>query len=430
MNSLNEKYDVIVIGGGASGMMAAGVAAATVTTATGKKKRVLLIEKNKRLGEKLRITGGGRCNITNDERDIHTLLSNYKSGKDFLYSPFSVFGVKETFEFFEGKGLPLFVEARKRAFPKSEKASDACDVLIKFLKENNVTVLTDCAVTRLEITNENGGKKISGVVTKKGTFVGESIVVSTGGLSHPHTGSTGDGFKWLAPLGHTIHEPSPTIVPLTVEDTWIKELAGISIGSVEAPAKITFFADGKKTFAKSGKILCTHVGLSGPLILNTAKEVSDLLHKGLVTATIDAYPNLDQGTLEKHMIEVFDQNKNKALKNVFGDLAPKGTTRVLLSLLPHIDPETKTHSVNKEMRKDLVRLLKALPVSISGLLGFDKAVVADGGVDIREVDTKTMKSTKIANLFLTGDMLHIDRPSGGFSLQLCWTTGYVAGRNV
>ena len=421
MNFIKNEtaYDVIVIGGGASGMMAAGVAAS-------RGKRVLLIEKNKRLGEKLRITGGGRCNITNDERDIHALLSNYKSGKDFLYSPFSMFGVKETFEFFEGRGLPLFIEARKRAFPKSEKASDVCDVLVKFLKEHNVTVMTGCTVTKLEIASS----AISGVVTNKGTFEGESVVVSTGGLSHPHTGSTGDGFKWLQDLGHTIHEPTPTIVPLMVEEAWVKELAGISIGSTEVPAKITFFADGKKAFSKTGKILCTHFGLSGPLILNAAKEVSDLLHKGLVTTTIDTYPNLDQGTLEKHMIKVFDQNKNKALKNVFSELAPKGTTRVILSLLPHIDPEIKTHSVNKEMRKDLCKLLKALPVSISGLLGFDKAVVADGGVDIREVDTKTMKSTKISNLFLTGDMLHIDRPSGGFSLQLCWTTGFVAGKNT
>lgn len=421
MNSVKNEttYDVIVIGGGASGMMAAGVAASCG-------KRVLLIEKNKRLGEKLRITGGGRCNITNDEHDIHALLSNYKSGKDFLYSPFSVFGVKETFEFFEGRGLPLFVEARKRAFPKSEKASDVCDVFVKYLKEHSVTVMTNNPVLKLEIKE----KKISKVVTKNGTFEGESVVVSTGGLSHPHTGSTGDGFRWLQDLGHTIHEPTPTIVPIVVEEAWVKELAGISIGSTEAPAKITFFADGKKAFSKAGKILCTHFGLSGPLILNAAKEVSDLLHKGLVTATIDTYPSLDQGTLEKHMIEVFDQNKNKALKNVFSEIAPRGTTRVLLSLLPHIDPETKTHSVSKEMRKDLCKLLKALPVSISGLLGFDKAVVADGGVDIREVDTKTMRSTKIENLFLTGDMLHIDRPSGGFSLQLCWTTGFVAGKNA
>ncbi|MCX6703522.1 MAG: aminoacetone oxidase family FAD-binding enzyme [Candidatus Zambryskibacteria bacterium] len=421
MNSpqTQEKYDVIVIGGGASGMMAAGVAGA-------RGKRVLLIEKNKRLGEKLRITGGGRCNITNDERDIHALLSNYKSGKDFLYSPFSIFGVKETFEFFEGRGLPLFVEARKRAFPKSEKASDVCDVLVKYLKENNVMVLTDCAVTKLLIEN----KKISQVITKKGVFEGESVVVSTGGLSHPETGSTGDGFAWLSELGHTIHEPTPTIVPLTVEESWIKELAGISIGSTDNPMKLSFFVDGKKAFAKTGKLLCTHFGLSGPLVLNSAKEVSDLLHKGVVIASIDTYPTVDQGTLEKQMIELFDQNKNKALKNVFSELAPKGTSRVLFSLVPHIDPDLKTHSVSKEMRKDLCKLLKALPLSISGLLGFDKAVVADGGVDIREVDTKTMRSTKIANLFLTGDMIHIDRPSGGFSLQLCWTTGYVAGKNA
>lgn len=414
-----HTYDVIIIGGGASGMIAAGVAGA-------RGKRVLLIEKNKRLGEKLRITGGGRCNITNAEYDIHTLLSHYKTSKDFLYSPFSIFGVKETFEFFEGRGLPLFVEARKRAFPKTEKASDVCDVLVEFLKENKVTVVTDNPVITLEVLD----KKISKVVTKKGVFEGESVVVATGGLSHPETGSTGDGFKWLASLGHTIHEPTPTIVPLTVEEVWIKELAGISLGSLEHPMKLSFFVDNVKAFTKKGKVLCTHFGLSGPLILNTAKEVADLLHKGLVTLHIDTYPDKDLGTLEKYVIKIFDEHKNKALKNVFSDIAPKGTARVLLALLPHINPETKTHSVTKEMRKDIVKLLKALPLSISGLLGFDKAVVADGGIDIREVDTKTMRSKKIDNLFLTGDVLHIDRPSGGFSLQLCWTTGYVAGKHV
>lgn len=419
MSSTQETYDVVVIGGGASGMMAAGVAGA-------RGKRVLLIEKNKRLGEKLRITGGGRCNITNDERDIHVLLSSYKGAKDFLYSPFSIFGVKETFEFFEGRGLPLFVEARKRAFPKSEKASDVCDVLIKFLKEHSVTVVTGNPVVKLEIVD----KKISKIITKKGVYEGESVVVATGGLSHPETGSTGDGFKWLQDLGHTIHEPTPTIVPITAEEAWVKELAGISLGSLEHPVKLSFFVDDTKAFTKKGKVLCTHFGLSGPLILNTAKEVADLLHKGLVTLHIDTYPDKDLGTLEKYIIKIFDEHKNKALKNVFTEIAPKGTSRVLLSLLPHIDPELKTHSVTKEMRKDITRLLKALPLSISGLLGFDKAVVADGGVDMKEVDVKTMRSTKIGNLFLTGDMLHVDRPSGGFSLQLCWTTGYVAGKNV
>lgn len=411
-------YDVIVIGGGASGMMAAGIAAASG-------KQVLLLEKNKRLGEKLRITGGGRCNITNNEENIHTLLASYGAAKDFLYSPFSVFGVADTFTFFEGRGLPLFTEARKRVFPRSEKASDVCEVLIKYLAEHSVKVITQCTVLDLEITKNT----ISKVITNNGTFEGKSVIVATGGLSHPETGSTGDGFKWLQKLGHTIHEPTPTIVPLTVEESWIKELAGTSIGSLEQPMKITFFIDQKKAFTEKGKLLCTHFGLSGPLILNAAKKVNDLLHRGLVTATIDTYPDKDQGTLEKYLITVFDEHKNKALKNVFADIAPKGTARALLSLVPHIDPDIKTHSVTKEMRKDLCKLLKALPVSISGLLGFDKAVVADGGVDIREVDTKTMRSTKIDNLFLTGDTLHIDRPSGGFSLQLCWTTGCVAGKN-
>lgn len=215
-------------------------------------------------------------------------------------------------------------------------------------------------------------------------------------------------------------------MPISVEDSWVKELAGKTLENI----KITFFTDGLKQFSKVGNILCTHFGLSGPLVLNSSKKVSDMLYNGIVTATIDTYPDKNIGELERYIINIFDQNKNKSLKNVFSEIVPKGTANVLLGLLPKIDPSIKTHSVTKEARKDIVRLLKTLPISISGLMGFDRAVVADGGVSIDEIDLKTMKSKKISNLYMTGDTLHIERPSGGFSLQLCWTTGYIAGSNA
>jgi predicted Rossmann fold flavoprotein len=209
-----------------------------------------------------------------------------------------------------------------------------------------------------------------------------------------------------------------------VSDAWAHALSGRSIPD----AKITFYVEGKKSFAKIGTLLFTHFGLSGPTILNSAKEVGDLLHEGAVTATIDAYPKLDLGALEKHVVSVFDQHKNKALKNIIKEFVQEGVhAGVTVLLEPMLDVNKKVHSVTKDERRQIVKLLKALPLSVEGLMGFDRAVIADGGVPLDEVDTKTLRSKKIANLFITGDLLHINRPSGGYSLQLCWTTGWVAG---
>ncbi len=410
-----EQFDVIVIGGGSSGLMAAGRAGELG-------KKVLLLEKNPKLGEKLKITGGGRCNVTNAEEDIHALLKHYGNGAPFLYSPFSQFGVKETFRFFESRGLPLIVEARKRAFPHTQKAFDVFKTMEKYVRNNHVTIKTTSPVVK--IATEEG--KIRGVLAGGKEYQAKSFIFATGGVSHPETGSTGDGFKWLKELGLTIMNPTPNIVPLAVKDSWVKSLAGVSLSFM----KITFFVDGIKQFSKTGKILFTHFGLSGPLILNSAKNVGDLLHKGEVVAKIDAFPDTDHGSLETRIIKLFDAHKNKALKNVFKEIAPDGTSEAILTLAKGIDPDTKVHSVTKEQRKKLVDLLKALPVSIKGLMGYDRAVVSDGGIDLSEIDMKTMRVKKFSNLFITGDLLHINRPSGGYSLQLCWTTGYVAGTNA
>ncbi|OGI61940.1 hypothetical protein A2645_02020, partial [Candidatus Nomurabacteria bacterium RIFCSPHIGHO2_01_FULL_39_9] len=374
------------------------------------------------LGEKLKITGGGRCNITNAEFNTREFLKNYGESGKFLHSPFSQFSAKDTFEFFEKIGLPLVVQARKRAFPHTEKALDVFLALEKYIKKEGVVCKTNARVSK--ILSEN--KLITGVVAGGQNYTADSFIFSTGGISHPETGSTGDGFNFLRELGHTIIDPTPGIVPLAVKDNWVKSLAGVSLSFM----KITFFVDGVKKFLKKGKILFTHFGLSGPLILNSSKEVVKLLPTGEVTALIDAYPDTDHGALEKKIIKVFDANKNKMLKNIFKEIVPLGMDKAMLSLLDKINPDTKIHSVTREERKQIVNLLKALPLTVAGIMGYDRAVVADGGIALKEIDMKTMRSSLYENLYVTGDLLHISRPSGGFSLQLCWTTGFVAGSSV
>ncbi len=411
----DSTYDVMVIGGGASGMMAAGRAAELG-------KRVLLLEKNAKLGAKLAISGGGRCNITNAEDDERLFLSKYGAADKFLHSVFSQFGVRDTFSFFESRRLPLIVEAGKRAFPATERASDVVAVLAKYLKDGGVDVRT--GVTVKHIVAADG--RIESVRTSAGYFSARSYIFATGGVSHPETGSTGDGFAWLKELGHIIEKPTPTIVPLKVKEGWVKKLSGISLPRM----KITFFLHGERKFSRTGPLLFTHFGLSGPTILNSSGQVADLLQEGSVRAYIDVFPDFDQGALDKKITEIFDANKNKILKNVLKDIVPPGTAEAFLSLMKDIDPETKVHSVTKEARRELSASLKRVPLLINGLMGFDKAVVADGGLPLTEIDTRTMRSRLIGNLFVTGDLLHITRPSGGYSLQLCWTTGSVAGTHA
>ncbi len=412
MKNNTENFDVIVIGGGPSGMMAAGGAA-------NRGKKVLLLERNRDLGRKLKITGGGRCNITNAEYDIHKFLENYDEASKFLHSSFSQFSVEDTFKFFESRSLPLVVESRNRVFPKSQSARDVFRVMRKYVDEAGVTVKTNTKVERLIVK----GGEIMGVATSGEEFFANSFVLATGGLSSPDTGSTGDGLRWTKRLGHKVKKPNPDIVPLRVKNQWIKKNAGTTLSFM----RITFYLDGKKQFSKTGKILFTHFGLSGPLILNSSNKVKNLLSKGAVTASIDAFPDTNLGLLEKRIIKVFNANKNKDLKNIAKEIAPLGMDKALVKI---IKIDSKIHSVTKEQRKEIVRLLKAFPVDIAGLMGFDRAVVSDGGVILEEVNTKTMQSRIHKNLYFTGDLLNITRPSGGFSLQLCWTTGFIAGKNA
>lgn len=411
-------YDLIVIGGGPSGMMCAGRAAELGA-------RVLLLERNDELGKKLKITGGGRCNITNAEFDVRAFLAHFPKAKEFLFSPFSQFSAKDTFTFFEKKGLPLVTEARDRVFPRSQKAMDVFRVMERYVKKHNVRVRFGARVALIK-QKDGGGFSVKTTTGEK--FLAHTVAIATGGVAAPETGSTGDGFKILRLLGHTINTPNPNIVPLKTDAKWVYKLSGVSLSFM----KLSFMQNGKAKIKKTGKVLFTHFGISGPLVLNSSYEVRELLEAGAVEAAIDLFPDTDDGDLDRKVRNLFEKHKNKKMKNVLPELLPKAkkVAETILAL-PDIDlMEREVHSVTREERKKLVKKMKALTFPITGTLGFDKAVITDGGVVLKEINFKNMTSRLHPNLYLLGDILNINRPSGGFSLQLCWTTGFVAGTDA
>jgi len=411
----DATWDVIVIGGGPSGMMAAGRAAERGA-------KVLLIEKNSTLGKKLLITGGGRCNVTNAEFDTRRLLDKFKDNGKFLFSAFSQWDVENTLDFFHVKKMETKTENEKRVFPVSDRAQSVWDVLVAYMKEGGVNVMSDSPVTKI-VTQ---GKMITGVQLKDKSIIrGRTYIIATGGTSRPETGSTGDGFKWLKDLGHTVIEPEPSLVPIATKDAWVKRAAGVSL----ADAKITTFQNNAKQDSRRGKILFTHVGLSGPAILNMSKDIGELLKYGDVTVQIDLLPSLDYGQLNAKLQEIFKENNNRQFKNSLSTLIPPALAPIIVEL-SKIRPDTQCNGVTRDERINLVQILKHLSVEVKELLGEEKAIVSSGGVSLEEVDFKTMRSKLHSNLYLTGDILNIDRPSGGYSLQLCWTTGFVAGSNA
>lgn len=384
--------------------------------------KVALLEKNASLGQKLLITGGGRSNVTNAEFDEHIFLAKFGVAGKFLYSPLSQFGVQSALDFFHGHGMPTKVEAEKRVFPVSDSAQSVWDALVGYMREGNVTILTGMEVASLE-TAEGA---ISGVRMKNGSLLSaRSYILATGGQSRPETGSTGDGFRFLAKIGHTVVEPRPSLVPLRVRESWVAELSGVSFPE----AKLTYFQKDQKIESRKGKVLFTHVGLSGPLVLNMSRNISEFLQYGHVPVALDLIPDKNIGEIDHDIQVLFESQKNKQVKNSLDGFLKPALIPVLLELAD-INPETPVHSISREERMTLARLTKNLRLTVTGLLGTDKAIVTSGGVALEEVDFKYMRSRKFANLYLVGDVLNIDRPSGGYSLQLCWTTGYVAGTSA
>lgn len=411
----NTLWDVVVVGGGPAGMMSAG-------TAAEKGAKVLLIEKNDTLGKKLLITGGGRCNVTNSEFDNRKLLAKFKDSDKFLFSAFSKWSVKETLDFFHSNGMDTKVENELRTFPVSNTAQSVWDVLVSNMKKHGVKILSNSPV--IEIVKEDG--KIIGVQLKNKKIIkGKKIIIATGGTSRPETGSTGDGYKWLKKIGHEVSLPVASLVPVAIKDKWVKDLAGVTLPLV----KITVLQNDAVQEKVKGKILFTHVGISGPTVLNLSKSIGELLKYGSVDISLDLMPSYGHDSLNKLLQEIFKEKSNMKFKNSLSGLLPGALIKVIVEM-SGINEDTKCNSITREERLNLIKVLKGVSMHVDKLLGLDKAIISSGGVSLSEVDFKTMQSRLYPNLYLIGDILNIDRPSGGYSLQLCWTTGFVAGEDA
>jgi predicted Rossmann fold flavoprotein len=404
--------DVLIIGGGASGMMAAISAARSGAS-------VIVIEKNKRLGEKLRVSGGGRCNITNSEPDTRIFLKNYGVADKFLFSSFARFGVQDTLAFFDDIGISTQVESRNRIFPVCQSAEAVADSLVDEMIRLNVRVVT--AERVVDIVRTDG--MINLVKTDKSSYQAKNYILASGGLSRPETGSTGDGFDWLKELGHIVKPPTPGITPLKLSDKWLSQASGKLLENV----KLTFVSQDSTCIKAEGNVLVTHFGISGPTVLNVSSQVKEMLDYGPVRTSLDFFPKLDAKELDLMLSETFNRNGSKQLGNVLGMCMPAVVLLIIKSTLSELNFDQKTSEVSREVRLKIVNLLKHMPINVTGLMGLEKAVVVDGGVDLSEIDTRTFASKKISNLYVTGDLLDINRPSGGFSLQLCWTSGFVSG---
>ncbi len=408
-------FDVAVIGGGPAGLMAAGRAGELG-------KKVVLLEKNKKPGRKLVLTGKGRCNITNAEFDLRALVENYGKEGSFLFHAFHKFGPQQVIEFFEKLGLKTKIERGQRVFPASDRAQDVLLALIKYLLKGRVTLVYGAEVIDIESKKNH----INKLIFKNGeTVIAKNYILCTGGKSYPATGSTGDGYKWAKKMGHHIEELLPALVPLEIKEKWVGELQGLSLKNVE----VNVLQQEKKQASVFGECLLTHFGLSGPIILDVSRKVGELLKKGAVEISLDLKPALDFETLDKRLQRDFQKYHSKLFQNSLDDLLPQKLIPVIVRF-SGIDPLKKTSSVTREERHQLVKLLKNLKMTVARPLGFESAIVTAGGVSLKEIDDKTMKSKIIDNLFLAGEIIDVTGPSGGFNLQICWSTGHLAGENA
>jgi predicted Rossmann fold flavoprotein len=412
---MQKHFDVMVIGGGPAGIIAAGQAARSGA-------RVVLIEKNNDLGRKLLLTGNGRCNITNAEFNLHKLISRYGENGKFLYSAFSEFGVAVTMNFFESIGLELNIEGNGRVFPRKDRSEEVLKVLFKYLMESRISIMRGNPV--MELVKENGFIRYA--VMENGNIISADIfAICTGGKSYPHTGSTGDGYEWAASLGHGIVTLMPALVPIKTGDKWVKELQGVGLEKVG----IKVLLDDQEKITTTGSVLFTHFGLSGPEILDISRDVGKLLYQGEVKILLDLKPEISCEELDDEILEEFESKPNKSAKTSIDFMFPKRlATRIIQQ--SRIPEEKKVNSIRKDERRKLIHTIRNLEITVSGLQGFDQAVITTGGIDLGEVDPKTMASRIIDNLYFAGEILDLDGPTGGYNLQLCWSTGYVAGKSI
>ena len=409
---------VIVIGGGAAGMMAAGTAAQAGCD-------VILLEKNNRLGKKLLITGKGRCNLTN-ACEIEEVIDRFAGGGKFLYSALHAFPPVAAWQFFTDRGLDLVVERGRRVFPASGNAADVVRVLQDYLRQGGVSVRLNSPVEEI-ITRGAQPRHIAGVKLDDGSFLSaDAVILATGGASYPGTGSTGDGYVMAEKLGHTLQPLYPALVPLKVKEKWVKEASGLNLRNVRAR-----LLDGQELLGyEFGKKDITHFGVRGPIILTLSRFVAPRVQNGkTLRLEIDLKPALDDERLDARLQRDFQKYARKSLKNALNDLLPKALIPVVIDL-SDIPPDRPTHQITREQRYRLLRLLKGLPLTITGTLSLSSAIVTEGGVTLDEVEPRTMASRLVKGLFFAGEVLDLAADTGGFNLQAAFATGYAAGRHA
>lgn len=411
------QCEVLVVGGGPAGMMAA-IAAAEAGA------RTVLLEKNTELGIKLMMTGKGRCNITNAEKDRGKFLEMFGKNGRFLRAAFSDFGPEDTVRFFESKGVATKVERGGRIFPQSDQAADVRRALMEELRQRKVVILRDAEVKEL-VLKEGNVAQVKVRSKEYDQVVAAEVVIATGGLSYPGSGSSGDGFVWAGAAGHRITVPCPALTPVIVKDAWVAELEGLSLKNVA----VSVWQEGRKQDERFGEALFTDKGMSGPVILDMSKRIGELMGSGKVELAIDFKPALEFAELDKRVQKDFAENQNRMFKNSLDGLLPQKLIPAMISR-SLIDPEKKVNLVTKEERRRLLHLLKELRLEVKNLLGFDKAVVTAGGVNLREVDPKTMRSKVVGNLYFAGEVLDLDAPTGGYNLQEAWSSGRLAGKSA
>nr|WP_296045182.1 NAD(P)/FAD-dependent oxidoreductase [uncultured Blautia sp.] len=406
---------VIIVGGGAAGMLAGIIAARNGC-------QVVLYEKNEKLGKKIFITGKGRCNVTNN-CDPEELLQAVKSNNKFLYSAFYSFNSQDMMALLEESGVPLKTERGNRVFPVSDHSSDIIRGLERLLHRYDVHIRLRKEVQ--EILVEDG--RAAGIRLKDGyEDRAQAVVVATGGLSYPTTGSTGDGYRFARETGHTVTDCMPSLVPLTVSEDYIGEMAGLSLRNVELTIR-----NGKKILYQDfGEMMFTHKGITGPLVLSASSSIGKQLKKqGTLEGYIDLKPALSSEQLDERILREFENAKNKQFKNVIGVLFPSSLTPVIIRL-GGIPEDKVIHEISREERLNFVSIIKAFPFTIDGLGGYSEAVITKGGISVKEINPGTMESKKIPRLYFAGEVLDLDAVTGGYNLQIAWSTGYLAGMAV